>query len=73
MQGVGFPTSISNKISSGPEQPWGRKFFKKFFGGSMPLPDNLFGSSVNDFNGWGPLEGFSMSESSIAKSLPNVN
>lgn len=28
----------------------------------MPLPDNLFGSSVNDFNGWGPLEGFSMSE-----------
>lgn len=29
MQGVGFPTSISNKISSGPEQPWGKKFFLK--------------------------------------------
>lgn len=37
----------------------------------MPLPDNLFGSSV-DFNGSGPLEGFSMPEGSIVKDLYDV-
>lgn len=38
----------------------------------MPLPDNLFGRSV-DLNGSGPLEGFSMSEGSIVKDLYDVH